>query len=106
MLFLCLNGETHCVKKSLDERPGNRAGERIAHPDIPLLRPVQIRMRSLPAHQSKRMESIMHGPFTLKRVDGPVPDKAIRMLLTDGSQLPLEIILAYLEGRLESDVVW
>lgn len=100
-----LRVNAHKKLTSLDERPGDCAGERIAHPDIPLLRPVQIRVCSLPAHQPKRMECIMHGPFTFKRVDGPVPNKAIRMLLADGSQLPLEVILAYLEGRLESNVV-
>lgn len=51
------------------------------------------------------MESIMDGPFALERVHRPVPDEAVRMPAADGGQLPLEIILAYLEGRLELDVV-
>ena len=51
------------------------------------------------------MECNMDGPFALERVHGTVPDVAIRMHFPDGGQLPLEIILAYLEGRLELDVV-
>ncbi len=51
------------------------------------------------------MKNVMRRPFALERIDGPVPYKAIRMLLPDDSQLSLEIILAYLEGRLELDVV-
>lgn len=38
-------------------------------------------------------------------VHGPVPDEAVRMPLPDGGQLPFEIFLAYIGGRLELDVV-
>ena len=60
---------------------------------------------SSPYKDEHPMECIMDGPFALERVHGPVPDEAVRMPVPDGGQLPLEIILAYLEGRLELNVV-
>ena len=67
--------------------------------------PVQVGVGGLLAGKAERIDSIMDGPFALERVHGPVPDEAVRMPIPDGGQLPLEIILAYLEGRLELDVV-
>ena len=47
----------------------------------------------------------MDGPFALEGVHGAVPDKAVRMPLTDGGELALEVLLADLEGGFELDVV-
>lgn len=47
----------------------------------------------------------MDGPFALEGVHGAVPDEGVRVLGADGGKLALEILLAYLEGGFELDVV-
>ena len=85
--------------------PRNPPNQGIPQPHIPRLRPIQIGVGGLLAGQTKHMKSVMHGPFALQRVHGPVPDEAIGMPLTDGGQLALEVLLADFEGGFELDVV-
>lgn len=62
-------------------------------------------MSRLFAGDAHRVEGIVHCPFALERLKGPVPYPALRMPLAHRHQLPLEIVLADLEGRLQVDVV-
>ena len=86
--------------------PRNPPNQGITQADIPRLRPIQIRVRGLFAHEPKRMKCIMHGPFALQRIHGPIPDKGIRVTGADGGEFTLKVLLTYLEGGLELNVVW
>ena len=90
---------------SLNKRPRQCADDGIAQARQPGLGPVQVGVGRLAADQAEGVEGVVRGPFALERFHRPVPDEAVRMLGADGLQLPLEILLAYLEGRLELDVV-
>lgn len=55
-------------------------------------------MGGLFAEDAKGMEGVMSGPLVLERVDGTVPDLALRMPLAHRQQFPLEIGLTDPEG--------
>ena len=56
------------------------------------------------AEDAQRVESVVRRPFPLERVDGPVPHRAVRVLLAKRVQLSLEVGLGDFEGGVEVDV--
>ena len=84
----------------------NPPDQSIPQPHIPRLRPIQIRVGGLLAHQPEGVKGVVHGPFALQRIHGPIPDEGVRVTGADGGELTLKVLLAYLEGGLELDVVW
>ena len=85
--------------------PRNPPNQGIAQPDVPGLRPIQIRVGGLFADQAEGVEGVVDGPFALEGVHRTIPDEGVRMLGTDGGELALEVLLAEFEGGFELDVV-
>ena len=62
-------------------------------------------MGSLLAENAQRVKGIVRRPLMLQRLDRPVPDQAVRILLAECLQRVLEILLADFEGGFHVDVV-
>ncbi len=90
---------------SLYKRPHHRPHYRIADPEEPVLRPVQVHVRRLRFENPQGVKCVVRGPFAGKRFNGAVPDQALRMGLTHRQELALEVRFSDLEGGGQMNVI-
>ena len=90
---------------SSNKLPNNSAENRVTSVDKLRLRPIQVHVGSPIPENPHRAESVVRRPFPLERFNRPIPHLAVRILLTDGLQLALEILLRDPERGFQVDVV-
>ncbi len=89
----------------LDKRPDQPPDDCVTQTEQPPLRPVQVHMRSPRPEKPQCIESIVSSPFPHQRPNRPVPHQRLRVLCSDGRQLPFKILLSDFERGFDVEIV-